>query len=285
VAGEGYATSPGSATKMVRMHRRRYALVPVALALTAASVTACSGGDDDESADDTLAAVTTMTGVTTTTTPATTPATTEAPPTTDAPTTPPTEPAPTEPAPTEPPTTPPATETPVTTVAPSTTVAPAAVVLARDGLGVVPFGTDADGAVAAITAVLGPPTEDTGWVDPLTISTCAGTELRRVSWGALAILLGDPAATGTGVRQFFASSYGNVAGVEPQPAGLRTPEGIGLGASVAELKAAYPGVVLNPGEEGLIEPSFYVDDNLRGIVTGDTDTDSVTVVFGGPFCG
>ena len=64
-----------------------------------------------------------------------------------------------------------------------------------------------------------------------------------------------------------------------------TPEGIGLGASVADLRAAYPGVVINPGEEGLIEPSFFVDDNLRGIVTGDTDTDSVTVIFGGPFCG
>ena len=264
---------------MVQMDRRRYALAPLALALAAASLTACSGGDDDESADDTLAVVTTTTGVTTTTT-TVAPTTTEAPTTTAAPTTPPT-----EPAPTAPPTTPAPTEAPATTAAPSTTVAPATVVLARDGLGVVPFGTDADGAVAALTAVLGPPTEDTGWVDPLTISTCAGTELRRVSWGALAILLGDPAATGTGVRQFFASSYGNVAGVEPQPAGLVTPEGIGLGTSVADLKAAYPGVVLNPGEEGLIEPSFFVDDSLRGIVTGDTDTDSVTVVFGGPFCG
>ncbi len=278
-AGEGYPTSAGSATKMVQMDRRRYTLAPLALALAAASVTACSSGDDDESADDTLAVVTTTTGVSTTTTTAA-PTTTEAPTTTVAPTTPPT-----EPAPTEPPTTPAPTEAPATTAAPSTTVAPATAVLARDGLGVVPFGTDADGAVAALTAVLGPPTEDTGWVDPLTISSCAGTELRRVSWGALAILLGDPAATGTGLRQFFASSYGNVAGVEPQPAGLVTPEGIGLGASVADLKAAYPGVVLNPGEEGLIEPSFFVDDSLRGIVTGDTDTDSVTVVFGGPFCG
>ena len=265
---------------MVQMDRRSFALAPLALALAAASLTACSGGDDDESADDTLAVVTTTTGVTTTTMPATTvaPTTTEAPATTAAPTTPPT-----EPAPTAPPTTPPPTEAPATTVAPSTTVAPATVVLARDGLGVVPFGTDADGAVAALTAVLGPPTEDTGWVDPLTISTCAGTELRRVSWGALSILLGDPA--GTGVRQVFASSYGNVTGVEPQPPGLVTPEGVGLGASVADLRAAYPGVVLNPGEEGLIEPSFFVDDNLRGIVTGERDTDSVTVVFGGPFCG
>jgi hypothetical protein len=264
---------------MDQMDRRRYVLAPLALAL-AASVTACSGGDDDESADDTLAAVTTTTGATTTTATTTTaPAPTEAPTTTAAPTTPPTEPAPTEPA-----TTPPAAEVPAS-AAPSTTVAAPSIVLARDGLGVVAFGTDADGAVAALTAVLGPPTEDTGWVDPLTISTCPGTELRRVSWGALAVLLGDPAATGTGVRRFFAYSYGNVAGVEPQPAGFVTPEGIGVGASVADLRAAYPGVVLNPGEEGLIEPSFFVDDNLRGIVTGDADTDSVTVVFGGPSCG
>jgi hypothetical protein len=268
------------------MDRRPHAFAPLALAVAAAlSLVACNGDDDD--ADDTLAPIPTSAVVETAVPAATAAPTTDAPTTTAAPTTPVTEPASTEPPPTEPPPTePPPTEPPPTAPpAPSTTVAPATLTLARDGLGVVPFGAEAEAAVAALTGALGAPTEDTGWVDPLTISSCAGTELRRVSWGTLTMLLGDPAATGTGLRQFFAYSYGNVADVEAQPAGLVTPEGIGLGAPVADLRAAYPGVVVNPGEEGLIEPSFFVDDHLRGIVTGDADTDSVTVIFGGPFCG
>jgi hypothetical protein len=172
-----------------------------------------------------------------------------------------------------------------TTAAPSTTVAAPTLTLAPTGLGVATFGTDADAAVAAVTAALGPPTEDTGWVDPLTIASCAGEELRRVSWGVLALYLGDPAATDSGVRQFFTYSYGNVADLGGEPAGLTTAEGIGLGDSVADLRAAYPQVQIVPGEEGLIEPAFYVSDELGGFLTGDTDTDSVTVMYGGAFCG
>ena len=176
----------------------------------------------------------------------------------------------------------PTTAEPATTAAP-TTLAPIELLLRRDGLGVAAFGTEADTAVAATTTALGEPTEDTGWVDPLTISTCAGPELRRVSWGVLSLLFGDP--SGGGARNFFSYSYGDVAGLGGQPAGLRTPEGLGLGTPVADLRVAYPAVTLNAGEEGLVESSFFVDDALAGLLTGATDTDSVTVIFGGPFCG
>ncbi|MDQ3469511.1 MAG: hypothetical protein M3487_07070 [Actinomycetota bacterium] len=181
------------------------------------------------------------------------------------------------------PTTDPATTAAPPTTATPTTVAPVTLTLQRDGLAVAAFGTDADATVAAVTAALGAPTEDTGWVDPLTISTCAGTELRRVSWGVLSLLFGDPA--GAGARVFFAYSYGDVSGLGGQPAGLVTPEGLGLGTPVVDLRTAYPAVTINAGEEGLVESSFFVDDALAGLLTGATDTDSVTVIFGGPFCG
>ncbi len=64
-----------------------------------------------------------------------------------------------------------------------------------------------------------------------------------------------------------------------------TTQGIGLGAMVADLRAAYPSVQIVAGEEGLIQPSFFVDETLGGLLTGDADSDAVTVVFGGPFCG
>jgi len=182
---------------------------------------------------------------------------------------------------------PPTTATPTTaaaaTTAPPTTAAPIELLLRRDGLGVAAFGTEADAAVAAMTTALGEPTEDTGWVDPLTISTCAGAEVRRVSWGVLSLLFGDQA--GGGARNFFSYAYGDVAGLGGQPAGLLTSEGLGLGTPVADLRVAYPAVTLNAGEEGLVESSFFVDDALAGLLTGATDTDSVTVIFGGPFCG
>ncbi len=252
-------------------------LPALALAVSLALV-ACSGDDD---ADDTLAPLATSTTLAATSTSSTT-STTVAPTTTDPATTPPPSTEPPTTPPTDPPTTPPTTPAP-TTAAPTTTAPAQALTIHQDGLGVVPFGTEADAAVAAVTTALGAPSDDTGWVDPASISGCAGDELRRVSWGVLSLYLGDPA--GGGSRQFFTYSYGNVTDLGGQPAGLATPEGITLGDPVADLRAAYPSVEIVPGEEGLIEPSFYVNDNFGGLLTGESDTDSVTVMFGGPFCG
>jgi hypothetical protein len=191
--------------------------------------------------------------------------------------------APTTAAP--PPTTAPPTTAPPT--APATTAAPAdpptQVALQRNGFSTVEFGTGADEAVAEVSQSLGAPSEDTGWVDPLSISSCAGTTVRRVTWGDLSLLLGDQSPVASGTRHFFAWSYGDVSG--PGQPGFATPEGIGPGDSVAELRAAYPGVVVSPGEEGLIDATFYVDDGLSGVLTGDDDGDSVSVIFGGQFCG
>jgi hypothetical protein len=159
------------------------------------------------------------------------------------------------------------------------------VVLGRDGLGVVRFGDRADEAVAAVGAVLGAPDTDSGWVEPLSIGACAGTEARVVSWGSLFLYLSDESAFGSGERHLFAYSYGSVQELDAVPARLATPEGIGLGTSVDFLRAAYEGVTVEPGEEGMIAPSFYVDDRLSGRLTGDADDDLVTVIIGGDPCG
>ena len=159
------------------------------------------------------------------------------------------------------------------------------IVLGRDGLGIASFGDDADSAVAAVTAVLGEPDTDSGWVEPMTIGACAGAEARFVAWGALYVYFADESAAGAGERHFFGYSYGSVGDLEAIPEGLATPEGIGLGTTVEFLRAAYADVVVEAGEEGLFAPSFYVDDELSGRLTGTAADDLVTVIIGGDPCG
>jgi hypothetical protein len=168
--------------------------------------------------------------------------------------------------------------------APASPAAPT-VVLARDGLGIATFGAAADETIASVTAVLGEPDEDSGWVDPLTVGACDGDEARFVAWGALYLYFSDRSAFGDGERHFFGYSYGSVDDLEAIPEGLATPEGIGLGTTVAFLRAGYPDVVVEPGEEGLLAPSFYVDEALGGRLTGTADDDLVTVITGGDPCG
>jgi hypothetical protein len=159
------------------------------------------------------------------------------------------------------------------------------IVLADDGLGIAAFGAGADDTIAAITAVLGEPDEDSGWVDPLTIGACAGDEARFLAWGTLYVYFSDRSAFGDGERHFFGYSYGSVRDLDAIPEGLATPQGIGLGTTVAFLRAAYHDVVIEAGEEGLLAPSFYVDDAVSGRLTGTADDDLVTVIIGGDPCG
>jgi hypothetical protein len=159
------------------------------------------------------------------------------------------------------------------------------IVLARDGLGPVAFCDDAEAVIATMTALAGPADDDTGWVDPFAISACGGTVARRVTWGSLDLYFGDESRFGRGAPHFFGYSYGNIDGFDVTPAGLATPEGVGLGTPVAYLRATYPDVSVFPGEEGIQEPAFYVDENLGGLLTSDTDDGVITLLIGGEACG
>jgi hypothetical protein len=159
------------------------------------------------------------------------------------------------------------------------------VVLERDGLGIASFGDSADATIATVTAVLGEPDQDSGWVEPLSIGTCAGTEARFVAWGSLYLYFSDESGVADGDRHFFGYSYGSVRDLEAIPEGLATPEGIGLGTSVEFLRATYGDVAVEAGEEGLFSPNFYVDEQLSGRLTGVADDDLVTVIIGGDPCG
>jgi hypothetical protein len=176
-----------------------------------------------------------------------------------------------------------------TTQAPTTTTAaePESVDLELDGVGPARFGDDAEVALAALTALLGEPNDDSGWVPAFTspFGVCPGVEVRGVRWGPLRVLFGDQ---GTAARTMFTWVYAS--GLLPAgeavgaAGGLQTPEGIGLGSSIADLELGYPEVVVSTGIYG---PTFdtAVFAGYAGTISSDGIDGFVTSLVGGAPCG
>jgi hypothetical protein len=164
-------------------------------------------------------------------------------------------------------------------------VAPGAeLVLRPNGLGDAAFGADPDGVIAYVSSIIGAFTVDSGWVDPLSVGACQGTELRQVTWGDLTLQFSDESSVTTGRRHFFSYLYGPTFGPQIAPAGLKTEAGIGVGSTVAELTGTYPSAVVNPGDD-FGGPNFFINDGLVGFLTGVNPTDTVNSVLGGQGCG
>jgi hypothetical protein len=168
----------------------------------------------------------------------------------------------------------------------STTVAPGAeLVLRPNGLGDAAFGAAPEGVIAYIASIIGPFTVDTGWVDPLSVGACRGTEFRQVIWGDLTLQFSDESSVTAGRQHFFSYVYGpSFVANAIAPAGLKTDAGIGVGSTVAELTGTYPTVIINPSDD-FGGPNFLVDTGLAGFLTGVTPTDTVNSVLGGQGCG
>lgn len=176
----------------------------------------------------------------------------------------------------------PATTT--STARPTTTTSTAALVLEEDGLGVVDFGDDGNEAVATLTEILGPPdTSDPGQFEP-----CAGGTLSFTQWGPLGIevVMSD-------APRLVSYYYGSYDGSGPTPTGepLATTDGITIGSTVADLRAAYGSDVEIEDVAELGGPVYNVTafgdpaDNIHGTLTGLTDEDTVLqVAAGGSGC-
>ncbi len=177
------------------------------------------------------------------------------------------------------------TAPPVETTIATTTTEPVEnrFTLSTDGIGTTSFGADPDGTVAFVSTFLGPPTADTGWVDPFTIGPCGGSQLRQVNWGSLQLEFGDASSITQGRPHFYAYTYGVEGSPAADPAGIETTEGITVGSTVGALIAAYPNVQFILGDE-FISDNFIINDNLRGRLGGLTDADLVHVIIGGLPC-
>jgi hypothetical protein len=179
---------------------------------------------------------------------------------------------------------------PATTApAASTTTIPAVkgLGLSAQGLGDIQFGADADQTVSYVNSVLGKPTRDTGWEDPLTAGgSCPGTTIRLVDWNDLSLFFTDQSPAVQGLRHFASFTYGPaIAPGQPNPFGLTTANGIGLGSTVKALKGAYPAVKIIPGDALATGPQFEIEQGLHGFLTGVKNTDTVISLIGGFGCG
>ena len=157
--------------------------------------------------------------------------------------------------------------------------------MSADGLGDALFGAEADGVIEYVNGILGGPTNDTGWQDPVALGApCPGTEIRFVEWNDLSLMFGNESPAASGFRHFASYTYGPPLSGQMEPFGLTTAVGIGVGSTVRELKAAYPSVVVNPADE-ISSPSFFVEEGLAGYLTGATNNDAIISFVGGYGCG
>lgn len=157
--------------------------------------------------------------------------------------------------------------------------------MSADGLGDALFGAEADGVIEYVNGILGGPTNDTGWQDPVALGApCPGTEIRFVEWNDLSLMFGNESPAASGFRHFASYTYGPPLSGRMEPFGLTTAVGIGVGSTVRELKSAYPSVVVNPADE-ISSPSFFVEEGLAGYLTGATNNDAIISFVGGYGCG
>lgn len=113
-------------------------------------------------------------------------------------------------------------------------------------------------------------------------ATCGAT--RRLQWGNLQVLVNEVTSASGAGRPGLTGWYLGAASATTHD--LKTEKGIGIGSTVAALKAAYDGdVIVNRGEAG---PGFSVtvpNGVILGQVDALTDAGKVKNIQAGNYCG
>ena len=143
------------------------------------------------------------------------------------------------------------------------------------------LGDDGNLVLADLVTVLGEPVGDTGWA---TDGLCAPTEVRRLVWGDLEVVLARDAVEGPSrMAQWF------VSGDDASVSSLWTLERIGVGSTVADLRAAH-GISLSLEQPLDRDPAGWFDtepvlgDGIFGAVGNTTDTGRVLLMWAGNAC-
>jgi hypothetical protein len=206
----------------------------------------------------------------------------------------------------------PATTAPAaaSTVPPATRrrAAPAtrAVVLRPDGLGVGAFGASKRDALDRLERRLGAPDERGSWTAANPFGTCPG-RVRAARWGRLYVLFtSGPTRYGPSGRwHLFAwqvdavqrtkvdpSASGPTPPPDPPPLhgySPRTAAGVGFGATLAELRAAYGSRLMvgrgEPGAAWWFRVGFGAAGELSGSLSGGRPSATVTWLAAGAICG
>jgi hypothetical protein len=176
------------------------------------------------------------------------------------------------------------TSAPTTTsTAPTTTTGPLTkeqIVLAPDGVGGVKFGNNSANTIKRFMDALGQPEKNT----PLPAGTACGAT-RRLHWANFQVLVNEVTSTAGAGRPGFAGWFlGPATGTALD---FKTEKGIGVGSTVAALKAAYGEdvSVQARGEQG---PGFTITQPtgiIVGLLTLATDAGKVKNIQAGNYCG
>jgi hypothetical protein len=160
-----------------------------------------------------------------------------------------------------------ATTTTAETTTSTTAAAEPELALTADGIEVsgggagVSFGDPRVDAIAAMTAALGAPSEEDLQED------CPAGPADFAAWAPVGLSL--------------TFQEGDVVGWSARPtSSLQTSEGIGIGSSVADLRAAYPGTTFTATSLG----AEFDADGIMGVATDDTDAGEVTDMWAGTTC-
>ncbi|MEW6477531.1 MAG: hypothetical protein AB1679_35215 [Actinomycetota bacterium] len=163
----------------------------------------------------------------------------------------------------------------------TTTTAPLtkeAIVLAGDGVGPLKFGTNSAHTIARFMQALGQPEKN----QPLPAGTACGAT-RRLQWGNFQVLVNEVSSTSGAGRPGFAGWF--LGATTGAPLDFKTDKGIGLGSTVAQLKAAYSDAIVARGESG---PGFTVTvpgGILLGQLDALTDAGKIKNMQAGNYCG
>jgi hypothetical protein len=137
------------------------------------------------------------------------------------------------------------------------------------------FGEESGLVLNELTAALGEADHDTGWRKD---DTCEGSSTRRVRWGDLELVF-TKGANGL-LPDSLTFQQWHISGSSLLVAAMVTPEGIGVGSTVSDLKHAYPeakvtrarssdeaGIYLTKPEGGPFIQGFTKDTDERSPIT------------------
>ena len=145
------------------------------------------------------------------------------------------------------------------------------------------FGEESEVVLNALTAALGNADHDTGWRKD---DTCEGSSTRRVTWGDLELVF-TKGANGLEpdtltFQQWHIRAYSTLT------AKMVTPEGIGVGSTVGELKHAYPETKVtrarSSDEAGIYLTRPEGGPFIQGFTKDTDDKSAITSMWAGLAC-
>lgn len=181
------------------------------------------------------------------------------------------------------------------TTATTSTTTPPSVVLGFDGLGVAAFRETETGVIDALEAFLGPPDDDSGWVQYADqqpgFGACGGDEWRLVRWGQLGVLLtnGAPPGGGDATPHFAMYGYGGLHGLAPSVPALTTADGVTVGTSGQTVLDVYGAAATFVAGDEIVSPYILIEDGspnpMLVLLDGDAPTGDVIGIRAGFLCG